>query len=101
MQIPAKMFDYLAARREVLLVTEPHSDTAWLARQSGSMRIVPPQDEAAMSAVLAALYQDYVATEQSKEHQPPSLEALSRRAQNTRFLELLQEGVVIEPEVGW
>lgn len=101
MQIPAKMFDYLAARREVLLVTEPHSDTAWLARQSGSMRIVPPKDEAAMSAVLAALYQDYVATEQSKEHQPPSLEAFSRRAQNSRFLELLQEGVVIEPEVGW
>src|SRR5690606_30183401 len=100
MQIPAKMFDYLAARREILLITEPDSDTAWLARQSGCARIVPPEDDAAMSAALADLYQEYVAAAQGREELGRSLDAFGRRAQNARFLDLLQEGAIVEQEVG-
>lgn len=99
MQIPAKMFDYLAARREVLLIAEPHSDTAWLARQAGCTRIVPPGDDAAMNSTLASLYHDYVTAPQSRNFSStPSLDAFSRRAQSEKFVDLLQGGSVTEQE---
>jgi glycosyltransferase involved in cell wall biosynthesis len=99
MQIPAKMFDYLAARREVLLITEPHSDTAWLARQAGCARIVPPGDDAAMNSTLASLYHDYVEAPQNlKLSSTPSLTAFSRRAQSEKFVDLLQGGSIVEQE---
>ena len=99
LQIPAKMFDYLAARREILLIAEPDSDAAWLARQSDSARIVAPGDEAAMGAALRALYRDYVTAPRRPQRLAAPLDAFSRRAQNAHFLDLLREGAVIEQEV--
>ena len=38
-QIPAKLYEYLRARRPILALTDPAGDTAWALRQSGSGRI--------------------------------------------------------------
>lgn len=98
MQIPAKMFDYLAARREILLITEPGSDTAWLARQAGCGRIVSPDDDAAMHAALAGLYADYVVGPQPVDLTMTAVDRYSRQAQCGQFLELLHETVMVEQE---
>jgi hypothetical protein len=55
-QIPAKSFEYLAAGREVLTLTEPESDTSWLMEKSGRGRQVDPRDPVALRHVLTELY---------------------------------------------
>src|SRR5690625_2581790 len=98
LQIPAKMFDYLAAQRELLLITEPDSDTAWLARQAGCGRIVTPGDEAALRSTLASLYADYVSDFHTSAPVATTVDRFSRYAQCERFLGLLQGAGMVEQE---
>lgn len=93
-QIPAKMFDYIAAGREMLLIAETHSDSARLATEAGCARVVAPEDEAGLTAALTQLYQDYVVAQQAPALDPARVQAFSRRSQNERFLELLD----VEPQ---
>lgn len=89
-QIPAKMFDYIASGREMLLITESHSDSAGLALEAGCARVVEPGNEAALQETLRQLYRDYV-----ESPRPPQLDAarqrlFSRDVQNERFVDLLE-----------
>lgn len=98
LQIPAKMFDYLAAQRELLVITEPDSDTAWLARQASFGRIVAPGDDAALEAALANLYADYAQGFQVSGPMRVGVGRFSRYAQCERFSELLQRANAVEQE---
>jgi len=55
-QIPAKMFEYLAANRDMLLLTEAGSATAELAERAG-VTAVDPDDERALAETIWRLYQ--------------------------------------------
>jgi glycosyltransferase involved in cell wall biosynthesis len=59
-QIPAKSYDYIAARRDVLVITEPDSDVADLFREAGVGTIVAPDDVAGFGAAITSLYAKYV-----------------------------------------
>lgn len=47
-QVPAKVYEYLRARRPVLALTDPQGDTAAVARASGIEAIVPLNDTEAL-----------------------------------------------------
>lgn len=100
MQIPAKMFEYIAARRDMLLLTEADSDSAWLGRQAGCAQIVPSGDQAAADAAVAALYDKYVRSPQRVDFDVSRLTRYSRETQNARFLDLLTGELVVEQEAG-
>lgn len=100
MQIPAKMFEYIAARREMLLITENDSDSAWLARQAGSANIVTPGDENAALEALGDLYRKYVVNPQQADLDPSRLLIFGRANQNARFLELLTGEIGVQQEAG-
>jgi glycosyltransferase involved in cell wall biosynthesis len=59
-QIPAKSYDYIAARRDVLVITEPDSDVADLFREAGVGTIVAPDDTAGFAAAIKSLYAKHV-----------------------------------------
>jgi glycosyltransferase involved in cell wall biosynthesis len=55
MQIPAKAFEYLAARRRILCVSSPGA-TADLIRESGAGYVIEPNDVPGMKRALRELY---------------------------------------------
>lgn len=52
-QIPAKIYEYLRARRPILGLTDPRGDTAGLLREAGQAWIAPLDSAAAIAALLA------------------------------------------------
>jgi hypothetical protein len=59
-QIPAKSYDYIAARRDILVITEPDSDVADLFREAAVGTIVAPDDTAGCRAAIRSLYAKHV-----------------------------------------
>jgi len=51
-QVPAKLYEYLRARRPVLALTDPAGDTACVARGAGITAIAPLDDPGAIAALL-------------------------------------------------
>lgn len=100
LQIPAKMFECLAARRDVLLIAELDGDSAWLTRQAGCGQVVAPDDEDGMEAALAGFYDKYVSAPRNAQFNTANLLAYRRECQNERFVQLLSEGVAVRQEVG-
>jgi glycosyltransferase involved in cell wall biosynthesis len=88
-QIPAKMFDYISAGRDMLLIAETYSDSARLAMEAGCARVLEPEDESGLTAALTQLYQDYVVAQQAPTLDPARVQTFSRQSQNERFLELI------------
>jgi glycosyltransferase involved in cell wall biosynthesis len=88
-QIPAKLYEYLASGREMLLLAEKHSDAARVTRDSGAGRIVEPQDREGLRTVLRELYTFYV--ERGLAYAPDGrvIGTYSRTHQNGRFMDLL------------
>lgn len=60
-QIPAKLYEYLRARRPLLGLTDAHGDTAGALRAAGVERIAPLDDPAAIAAALSAFIADLAA----------------------------------------
>lgn len=52
-QIPAKLYEYLRARRPILALTDPAGDTAQVVRQAGIETIVPLDDADGIAALLS------------------------------------------------
>lgn len=54
--VPAKLYEYLGARRPILALAEPDGDTAWVLRESGVLhRLARPNDEPGIRQALAEL----------------------------------------------
>lgn len=51
-QIPAKIYEYLRAKRPILALTDPKGDTASVLRAAGISTIVPLDDEVAIAGLL-------------------------------------------------
>ncbi|MDZ7829182.1 MAG: GNAT family N-acetyltransferase [Halofilum sp. (in: g-proteobacteria)] len=51
-QIPAKLYEYLRARRPIIALTDPAGDTAAVARAAGIDTIAPLDDDAAIAGLL-------------------------------------------------
>ena len=59
-QIPAKSYEYLAARRDTIVLTEENGDVAALYREAGIGHIVNSEDVEAMTAAILSMYEKYV-----------------------------------------
>ena len=57
-QIPAKLYEYMRARRPILALTDPAGDTARVAREAGVTAIAPLDDAAGIAALLRAFLAD-------------------------------------------
>lgn len=57
-QIPAKVYEYLRARRPIIALADPAGDTAELLQRCGVQSIVPLENAAAIEAQLPALLAD-------------------------------------------
>lgn len=59
--VPAKLYEYLGARRPILALAEPESDVGWVLRTSGvAHRIASPTDGPGIRAALVELAQQHV-----------------------------------------
>jgi glycosyltransferase involved in cell wall biosynthesis len=57
--VPAKLYEYLGARRPILALAEPDGDVGWVLRESGvPYRIAPPSDPRAIRRALLELLED-------------------------------------------
>jgi len=95
-QIPAKLYEYLRARRPVLALTDAIGDTAAALRQAGIDTIAPLDDAAAIQAGLLhflALAEAGNAPLASAQ----AIEANSRRARTAELARLLQQVAVAHP----
>jgi len=88
-QIPAKMFEYIASRRQMLLIAEADSDSAALVRDTGSGWICDPRAPESLPAALQALYRQYVVEAHGYDADPGRVALFARASQNRRFLEIL------------
>jgi glycosyltransferase involved in cell wall biosynthesis len=88
-QIPAKLYEYLRARRPILGLTDPAGDTGWTMRANGVAHIARLEDidavERAMSDYLAAMRPGTAPASLGER-----LSALSRRARARQLAELLE-----------
>jgi hypothetical protein len=51
-QIPAKLYEYLRAKRPILALTDPEGDTAWVLRRAGINSIASLDSVEDISAIL-------------------------------------------------
>lgn len=89
-QIPAKIYEYLRARRPILALTDPEGDTAGVLRQADSGTIVridaAPEIAAGMQAFLGEVREGRV-----KPASDGEIESHSRRARTTELARVLDE----------
>jgi hypothetical protein len=88
--IPAKTFEYLASGKQILCLSEEHSDTSILVRETGIGRVVTPGDTEEFRRVLYDFY-DYFVVQHKAYISPPTDNRYSRRAQNERYLSVIEE----------
>lgn len=84
-QIPAKSYEYIASRREVLTIAERDSDVADLFREVGAGAFVQPDDSEGMARCIRAFY-DELAVRGKVAAATQNVVAFSRASQLARFL---------------
>lgn len=84
-QIPAKIYEYLRARRPILGLTDPKGDTAWALRQSGLTSIAPLDAEQAIAETTLA----FIDGLRSGAAQLPDREAVERASRLGRTRDLV------------
>jgi glycosyltransferase involved in cell wall biosynthesis len=87
-QIPAKLYEYLRARRPILALTDPAGDTAHTLRTAGIKSIAPLDSKAAIMECLL----DFIGMAKDNSAHIPSLEsamAYSREARSKELAALL------------
>jgi glycosyltransferase involved in cell wall biosynthesis len=88
-QIPAKSYDYIAARRDALVITESDSDVADLFREAGIGSIVEPNDEAGFAAAIRRFCAKHVHGDGGAAQGGADLTRYSRETQVERFAALV------------
>jgi hypothetical protein len=69
--VPAKLYEYIGARRPILALAESESDVAWVLKESGlPYRIAPPRDVDAICRALVALLRDPVTSQYDRQNHP-------------------------------
>jgi glycosyltransferase involved in cell wall biosynthesis len=89
-QVPAKIYEYLRAKRPILALTDPVGDTAAVLRSMGLTTITPLDDKAAIMATLLTFLQQL--NNQTFEVAPyTTIQAYSRQAQTQLLAQLFEE----------
>jgi hypothetical protein len=96
-QIPAKTYDYIGSRREILLLCEGDSDTARLTEGVVGITRVDPLDATGLDKALGELYQRHVVEGRSLAPDPATALLFARHHQSELFAALLES---IAPELG-
>ena len=87
MQIPAKTFEHISMSREILLLSEHHSDAAQLVEKNGFGRVADTDE---IPAVLADLYHFYVIDQNQFVSDTSRIMLYSRQNQNRRWLKVVK-----------
>ncbi len=89
-QIPAKVYEYVRARRPVLALTDPAGDTAGVVRDAGLNTIAPLDDREAIRKMLGQFIED---VKQGRAQIPTDavVASHSRAARSGRLAQLLDE----------
>lgn len=90
LQIPAKSYEYLASKRDVLCIAESDSDVARLHREARYGYIIEPDNKDAMRASLERLYRKYVVQTPGMGDALPDTSAYRRSAQFRELLSALE-----------
>jgi hypothetical protein len=88
-QIPAKVYEYLRARRPILGLADPEGDTGRTLLQHGIAHVARLEDSDRVEAALAAFLGSTMPSRQPSTPVPAAVAALSRRAQAARLAEML------------
>ncbi len=87
--VPAKLYEYLGARRPILALAEPDGDVAGVLRRSGVLhRIVPHHDPAAIQRALVELCRE-IRQGQPAVNDPAALLGFTRERMAERFAQCL------------
>ncbi len=90
-QIPAKSYDYIAAGRDVLVITEDDSDVANLFREAQLGTIVQPGDSHGFAEAIDALYTKHVHGGACRETTSIDIERYSRAVQVAAYSAIVAE----------
>ncbi|MBH9576508.1 glycosyltransferase [Inhella proteolytica] len=88
-QVPAKLYEYLRARRPILALTDPAGDTAAVLRRSGVRTIAHLEDPAAIAAQTSVLLQGLHENPQALCADEAAVLSASRLARSRALAELL------------
>ena len=88
-QIPAKSYDLMASRRDVLVITELDGDVAELFREARIGTIVEPHDVDGFQKAVRSMYVRHVLGEGSGSVSSTNIDRYSRAAQLQRYGELV------------
>jgi hypothetical protein len=89
-QVPAKLYEYLRARRPILALTDPAGATAGAMRRAGLADIAPLDDAHAIGAALGA-FLGAIAAGKAALPDPQAVTAASRLARSGALARLLDE----------
>jgi len=98
-QIPAKLYEYLRARRPLLVLADPAGDTAQAARTAGVERIARLDDAAQITELLEAFLLDQSLGKRLTA-KPRAIEAASRLARAKQLAQLLDEATDLRAKSG-
>jgi hypothetical protein len=88
-QIPAKIYEYIASGREMLLLTDKGSDSEKIVNLSHSGTIVTEFDESNMKCVIKGLYDKYVIHEEQYSISQDTIQMFSRDTQNKYYFDAI------------
>lgn len=87
--IPAKLFEYLAARRPVIYIGAPQNDAGKILEQEGAGKGYAFSDRAGIQACITSLFREYQAKEVL--YRPSNYEPYLRNEQAGKLAEILNE----------
>ncbi|WP_405237838.1 glycosyltransferase [Lentisalinibacter orientalis] len=90
-QIPAKIYEYLRARRPLLVLSDPAGDTVGVARNAGVDKVAPLDDAEAITGLLA----EFVSTDDRPLPLDEAVRLASRYARTQEFARLLDSIVLV------
>jgi hypothetical protein len=90
-QVPAKTFELLTLGREILVMCEPHSDTARIIRGLDGVFGVYSADSAQLDELLGTLYRRHVVAGHMSPPAASSVMRYSRAIQNERYATLIDD----------
>jgi glycosyltransferase involved in cell wall biosynthesis len=85
-QIPAKLYEYLRARRPILALTDPRGDTWRLLAREGIQSLVPLDDEGKIVDALRS----FIGSARSGTARLPDIAAVERHSRRVRTRELVE-----------
>jgi glycosyltransferase involved in cell wall biosynthesis len=90
-QIPAKIYEYLRARRPILALTDPEGDTAKTLVAAGISAIAPLDDQQAIIDLIAGFINNHQNQQLNPIASDPVIAANSRRSRAKQLAEVLNE----------